>query len=166
VEAAWTRGLADWIGAHTRAFAAIGGVPRLIVPDNAKVAVIKACLYEPKVNRTYAEMAAHYGTAVLPTRPRRPRDKAKAEAGYRFYALYDKISGARFIKRAPAGEVLATKLSPEVLDRRGAADRNCPFRPEQRDRIPPAKRPEPCGAAHQHHVEHRIRKLGHMGRST
>ena len=80
VEATWTQGLADWIGAHTRAFAAIGGVPRLLVPDNAKVAVIKACLYEPQVNRTYAEMAAHYGTAVLPTRPRRPRDKAKVEA--------------------------------------------------------------------------------------
>jgi transposase len=55
-------------------------VPRLIVPDHAKVAVIKACLYEPQVNRTYAEMAAHYGTAVLPTRPRRPRDKTKVEA--------------------------------------------------------------------------------------
>ena len=59
VEATWTQTLGDWIGAHTRALAAIGGVPRLIVPDNAKVAVIKACLYEPQVNRTYAEMAAH-----------------------------------------------------------------------------------------------------------
>ena len=78
VEATWTQGLADWIGAHTRAFAAIDGVPRLVVPDNAKVAIIKACLYEPQVNRTYAEMAAHYGTAVLPTRPHRPRDKASA----------------------------------------------------------------------------------------
>ena len=62
-EASWTQGLADWIGAHTRAFAAIGGVPNLLVPDNTKVAVIKACLYEPQVNRTYAEMAAHYDTA-------------------------------------------------------------------------------------------------------
>lgn len=79
-EATWTQGLGDWIGAHTRAFTAIGGVPCLLVPDNAKVAVIKACWYEPQVNRTYAEMAAHYGTAVLPTRPRRPRDKAKVEA--------------------------------------------------------------------------------------
>ena len=77
-EATWTQGLPDWIGAHTRAFVAIHGVPRLIVPDNAKVAVIKACLYEPQVNRTYAEMAAHYGTAVLPTRPHRPRDKTIA----------------------------------------------------------------------------------------
>ncbi len=48
---------------------------------NAKTAVIKACLYEPSVNRTYTEMAAHYDTAILPTRPRRPRDKAKVEAG-------------------------------------------------------------------------------------
>ena len=79
-EATWTQGLADWIGAHTRAFEAIGGVPALLVPDNTKVAVIKACLYEPQVNRSYAEMAAHYGTAILPARPRRPRDKAKVEA--------------------------------------------------------------------------------------
>ena len=79
-EASWTQALADWIGAHTRAFEAIGGVPKLLVPDNTKVAVIKACLYEPQVNRTYAEMAAHYDTAILPARPRRPRDKAKVEA--------------------------------------------------------------------------------------
>jgi transposase len=80
VEATWTQGLGDWIAAHTHAFAAIDGVPHLLVPDNTKVAVIKACLYEPQVNRTYAEMAAHYGTAVLPARPYRPRDKAKVEA--------------------------------------------------------------------------------------
>jgi len=79
-EASWTQALGDWIGAHTRAFVAIGGVPRLLVPDNTKVAVIKACLYEPQVNRTYAEMAAYYDTAILPARPRRPRDKAKVEA--------------------------------------------------------------------------------------
>jgi transposase len=78
-EASWNENLIDWIGAHTRAFEAIGGVPHLLVPDNAKVAIIKACFYEPQVNRTYADMAAHYGTAILPTRPRRPRDKAKVE---------------------------------------------------------------------------------------
>src|SRR5205807_1965611 len=81
-EASWTQALADWIGAHTRAFAALGGVPKLLVPDNTKVAVIKACLYEPQVNRTYAEMAVHYDTAILPARPRRPRDVANvASAG-------------------------------------------------------------------------------------
>jgi transposase len=80
-QATWTQGLADWIAAHTQAFAVIGGVPRLLVPDNTKVAVIKACLYDPQINRTYAEMATHYDTAILPARPRRPRDKAKVELG-------------------------------------------------------------------------------------
>jgi transposase len=79
-EATWTQTLPDWIGAHTRALAAVGGVPKLLVPDNTKVAVIKACFYDPQVNRTYIEMAAHYDTAVLPARPRKPRDKAKVEA--------------------------------------------------------------------------------------
>ena len=55
-------------------------MPQLLVPDNTKVAVIKACLYDPQVNRSYAEMARHYDTAMLPARPRRPRDKAKVEA--------------------------------------------------------------------------------------
>jgi transposase len=77
--ASWTQTLPDWIGAHVHAFEEIGGVPHLLVPDNTKTAVIKACLYDPQVNRTYAEMAAHYGTAILPARPRRPRDKAKVE---------------------------------------------------------------------------------------
>src|SRR5579864_4821726 len=78
-QASWTQGLADWIAAHVGALEAIGGAPKLVVPDNAKVAVIKACLYDPEVNRTYAEMAAHYGMAILPARPRKPRDKAKVE---------------------------------------------------------------------------------------
>jgi transposase len=77
--ASWTQTLPDWIDAHVRALEAIGGVPELIVPDNTKTAVVKACLYEPQVNRTYTEMAAHFGTAILPARPRKPRDKAKVE---------------------------------------------------------------------------------------
>jgi transposase len=62
-----------------RAFGAICGAPHLLVPDNTKAAVVKACLYDSLVNRTYADMAAHYDTAILPARPRRPRDKAKVE---------------------------------------------------------------------------------------
>jgi transposase len=80
-QATWTQGLADWLATHIGALEAIGGCPKLLVPDNAKVAVIKACLYDPQVNRTYAEMAAHYDMAVLPARPRKPKDKAKVEAG-------------------------------------------------------------------------------------
>ena len=49
------------------------------MPDNARTAIVKASFYDPEVNRTYAEMAAHYRTAILPARPRKPRDKAKVE---------------------------------------------------------------------------------------
>ena len=51
-QATWTQGLADWISGHVGVFEAIGGVPALLVPDNTKVAVIKACLYDPQINRT------------------------------------------------------------------------------------------------------------------
>ncbi|HIC29055.1 MAG TPA: transposase, partial [Rhodospirillales bacterium] len=77
-EATWTQALPNWIGSHTRAFAYFGGVPRQIVPDNLKSGVVKACLYDPEINRTYAGMAAHYDTAIMPARPRKPRDKAKS----------------------------------------------------------------------------------------
>lgn len=80
-EATRTQGLADWIGAHIRAFEFLGGVPQIVVPDNLKSGVTKACRYEPGVNRTYEEMASHYGVAVVPARPAKPRDKAKVEAG-------------------------------------------------------------------------------------
>jgi len=52
-----------------------------VVPDNPKTGVVKACRYEPDLNPTYQEMAMHYSVGVLPARPRKPRDKAKAEAG-------------------------------------------------------------------------------------
>ena len=78
-EATWTQGLADWIGSHTRAFAFVGGVTAMVVPDNLKSGITKACFYEPAVNRSYAEMAAHYDTVIVPARPRKPRDKAKVE---------------------------------------------------------------------------------------
>jgi transposase len=80
-EATWTQGLPDWIGSHRRAFSFLGGVPELVVPDNLRAGVSKAHRYEPDTNPTYQDMAAHYGVAVLPTRVRRPRDKAKVEAG-------------------------------------------------------------------------------------
>jgi transposase len=68
---------------HVQALEFFGGSPALLVPDNAKVASIKACCFDPQVNKTYCAMAAHYGSAVLPTRPQRPRDKAKVEAAVR-----------------------------------------------------------------------------------
>jgi transposase len=102
-EATWTQGLADWIGAHTRAFAFLGGVPELVIPDNLKSGVSKACRYEPLLNTSYYEMLAHYGTAALPARPYKPKDKAKVEVAVQvverwilarlrkqtFFSLYD-----------------------------------------------------------------------------
>jgi transposase len=78
-EARWTQALPDWIGCHVGAFAAFGGVTRQLVCDNLKAGVTAACRYEPGISRAYQEMASHYGTAVLPARVRRPRDKAKVE---------------------------------------------------------------------------------------
>lgn len=128
-EATWTQGLADWIGAHVRAFAAIDGVPHLIVPDNAKVAVIKACLYDPQVNRSYADMAAHYGTAILPTRPRRPRDKAKVEAGVLIVErwLLGRLRNRRFYSlaevNAAIGELLVRLNEERPIRRLGVSRR-------------------------------------------
>jgi transposase len=78
-EARWSEGLADWLGCHVNAFAFIGGVPRQLVCDNLKAGVTTSCRYEPGINRSYHDLAAYYGTAVLPTRVRKPRDKAKVE---------------------------------------------------------------------------------------
>ena len=80
-EATWSQSLPDWIASHQRMLAFYGGVAELLVPDNLKAAVTKADRYTPKINQTYAELAAHYQTAVLPARPYKPKDKAKAEAG-------------------------------------------------------------------------------------
>ena len=73
--------LPTWIGCHVRAFEYIDGVPGAVVPDNLRSGVTRPNRYEPEVNRTYAEMASHYGTAVIPARVRKPRDKAKVEQG-------------------------------------------------------------------------------------
>ncbi|OLE83403.1 MAG: hypothetical protein AUG07_08275 [Acidobacteria bacterium 13_1_20CM_2_60_10] len=73
--------LASWIGAHVRAFEFYQGLPKLVVPDNTKTGVTKACRYDPDLNPTDQEMAMHYGVGVVPARPYKPRDKAKVESG-------------------------------------------------------------------------------------
>jgi len=80
-EATLSQKLPDWIGSHVRAFEYFRCLPRMLVPDNLKSGVREACFYEPELNPTYADMAQHYGCAVLPARPRKARDKAKVEAG-------------------------------------------------------------------------------------
>ena len=81
VEALLSQELAHVVTGHVHALQYFGGAPKLIVPDNLKAGVAQADRYEPLVNRTFADLAAHYSCAVLPARPRKPRDKAKVEAG-------------------------------------------------------------------------------------
>ena len=78
-EATWTQSLPDWISSHVRAFGFLGGVTAQVVSDNLKAGVTKACFYDPVINRTYADLATHYDTAVVPARPHKPKDKAKVE---------------------------------------------------------------------------------------
>jgi len=78
-EATLSQSLPDWIGSHVRCFAFLGGVPRLVVPDNLKSGVTSPCRYEPDLNPTYLALATHYGVAVVPARVRKPKDKAKVE---------------------------------------------------------------------------------------
>lgn len=80
-EATWTQSLPDWIASHQRALRFFGGVPELWVPDNLRAGVSHACRYTPEPNATYADLAAHYGAAILPARPYKPKDKAKVEVG-------------------------------------------------------------------------------------
>lgn len=80
-EATLSQKLPDWIGSHVRAFEFFGCMPEIVVPDNLKSAVTKPCFYEPELNTTYADMAQHYGVAVIPARPYKPRDKAMVELG-------------------------------------------------------------------------------------
>jgi transposase len=80
-EAVASQAVPDWIAAHVHALEFYGAVPAILVPDNLHAAVTQAHRYEPILNRTYEELAAHYRCAVIPGRPRKPRDKAKVESG-------------------------------------------------------------------------------------
>lgn len=72
---------ADWLRGLTQAFAFLGGVPALVVPDNPRALICRPDRYEPVLNRATQACAQHYGVAILPARPRRPQDKAKVEVG-------------------------------------------------------------------------------------
>ena len=74
-----TQSMSDWIGAQIRALEFFGGVPAVLVPDQTRALVGRPCRYEPEIQRTYEEFARHYGTVIIPARPRSPRDKAVAE---------------------------------------------------------------------------------------
>lgn len=112
-EATASQRLECWIGSHVRCFEALGAVPALLVPDNLRAGVTQAHRYEPLLNRSYAEMAAHYGTAILPARAGKPRDKAKVEVGVQIAErwLLATLRNERFTSLAEANAAIAAKLA-------------------------------------------------------
>lgn len=88
-EASYTQQKEDFFGCLENALEYYGGVPAGIVPDNLKTAVTKSCKYEPTVNETFEDFAAHYSTTILPTRAYRPRDKSLVEGAVKI--IYTRI---------------------------------------------------------------------------
>ena len=105
--------LAAWIAGHVHSYSFYGGVARITVPDNPKTAVVRACLYEPQLHRSYQEMAEHYGTVVLPARPRRPRDKSKVETGVQIAErqILAALRDQRFFSVAALNQAIAPLLA-------------------------------------------------------
>ena len=77
----------SWLDGQTRSFAAFGGVPQILVPDNPKALVTHACNAEPQLTTIYRDFAAHYGATVVPARVRKPKDKASVEGGVRIVTM-------------------------------------------------------------------------------
>ena len=102
----------SWIQAHIHAYAYFGGVTRILTPDNAKVAVIKNTRTETILNRSYQEMAEHYGTAIVPARPVSPRDKAAVEGtvGVLSTWIIASLRNERFFSFRELNEALKGKL--------------------------------------------------------
>jgi transposase len=78
-EATRSQALPDWLASHVRALEFYGAAPTILVPDNPKVGVTRADRYEPELQRSYEELAGHYGAVIIPARPYRPKDKSRAE---------------------------------------------------------------------------------------
>ena len=116
--ATWTQCLPDWIAAHVVMLTFIGGVPQQIVSDNLRAGITRACFYEPQINRTYADMATHYGTAIIPARPYKPRDKAKVEVGVQVVQrwILARLRNRRFFSLAELNQAIR-ELVEQLNDR-------------------------------------------------
>ncbi len=112
VEATASQSLPDWIKSHIRALEFFGGVPQILVPDNLKSGVTSPCRYEPDINPTYLDLARHYNTTVIPARPGKPKDKAKAEACVLIAErwILAALRNHRFFSLAELNQAIADKL--------------------------------------------------------
>ena len=108
----------NWLLCHVHAYSYFGGVTRLLIPDNTKTATITNNRYEVVLNRSYQEMAEHYGTAIVPARVRKPDDKAAVEGSVRFVSTWitAALRDRKFFSIAEAKAAVQEKL--EELNRR------------------------------------------------
>ena len=108
----------NWLLCHVHAYSYFGGVTRLLIPDNAKTATITNSRYDVVLNRSYQEMAEHYGTAIVPARVRKPDDKAAVEGSVRFVSTWitAALRDRKFFSIAEAKAAVQEKL--EELNRR------------------------------------------------
>jgi transposase len=112
VEAFLRQDLECWIAAHNNAFHFFGGVTRILVPDNLKTGVTQSSWYNPIINKTYHEMAEHYGTAVIPARVRKPKDKPNAEGAVGVISTWilAALRNERFFSLAELNAAIREKL--------------------------------------------------------
>jgi transposase len=111
-EATSGQDLRNWIGSQMRAFEFFGGVTEVLVPDNLKSGVKHPSYYEPDLNPTYRDLAEHYGAAIIPARPYRARDKAKAEVGVQVVQrwIIAALRKRKFFSLAEVNEAIAELL--------------------------------------------------------
>lgn len=104
---------ASWLSAHVQAFRFYGGVPEIVVPDNLKAGVTKACRYDPDINPVYQELAEHYGLAVIPARAGKPKDKAKVEVAVQVVERWvlAPLRNRRFFSIEELNQAMAEKLT-------------------------------------------------------
>jgi hypothetical protein len=117
------------------------GVPAMVVSDNLRPGITKACFYEPAVNRTYAEMAAHYGTAIVAARPYRPRDKAKVEVAVQIATRFviAKLRNRQFFSLSALNAAIAELLAQvnNRVSRHLGASRRALFEDLERSALKP-----------------------------
>jgi transposase len=111
-EAVADQQMANWLQVQRNALEFYEGCPQILVPDNTKTGVTRACLYEPDLNPTYQEFAIHYGVAVMPARPRKPRDKAKVESAVQVVQrwIVMRLRHRRFLSLTEANEAIRELL--------------------------------------------------------
>ena len=150
-EATPSQQLPDWLGSNARALSFFGGVPKALIPDQLKSAVTKADVFDPGVQRTYEELARHYGTVIFPARPRKPKDKSKAEVAVQIVQrwILARLRNERFSSLAELNQrlfVLLGELNDRPMKKLGGVTRRQLFERHERDALGPLPR-EPFEAS-------------------